>query len=262
MPIWDVDDLQYHSDTTKIGSSMLKTFLDERRRFERMFVSKTETFDSDALRTGRAFHIMVLTPELETEIVFVDSSKAKTSRHKDFKSFSETLPIGGIPLTKAEYEKVQAMRDAVHSHNIAGPLLSGGVFERGMWTTHEPTGLRIKAKPDHSAVSGEIHHIEDLKQTKAKTMQEFLFEMDKYLYKEQAAFYAHIYEEVVGVFPVFFFIAVSHTALGKVFVVQVKETILRGLPWQNMEQGLFDLAECYKTGDWSDTWEKEVFILG
>jgi hypothetical protein len=95
---------------------------------------------------GSAFHTLTLGEGRELAIL-----DAKSWRSNDAQEFlDEQRAAGKIALLAHEAERVRAMRDAVHRHPYAGPLLEPGRFSAEtavVW--HDPTaGVMCRAKYD------------------------------------------------------------------------------------------------------------------
>lgn len=262
MPVWNVSDLEYHSDRTKIGSSMLKKYRESPREYESLYVTCEQEEDSDAFRVGRALHIAVLQPELWKEQVAIDRSVAKTSKHRAFRKFAASLPPDVTPITSPEADDIEAWKRAVLEHELASKLLRGGRAETPRWEWHQKSGLHIKCKTDYEGIlTGGRYYFADLKTTKENSPADFRRAFDRYEYGHQGSLYAHIYEMDTGEWPTVFGIAISKTT-AKAWVYYINAQALQGRYWEETENTLVNLAESYHTGNWADEAENELFEMG
>lgn len=102
--------------------------------------------DTPRLGLGRATHTAVFEPDRFAldYAVFMGERRAG----KEWAAFCEQHPNQTI-LKLAEYETCLAMRDAVRSHPVAGPMLTPpGEAEKVLTWTDEATGLACKARLD------------------------------------------------------------------------------------------------------------------
>src|SRR3546814_21065830 len=68
----------------------------------------------------------------------------------------EAANAGKIILPADSYQTVLAVRDAVHRHPVAGPLLRGGKAEQSFYADDPETGALIKCRLDWMPDSGEF----------------------------------------------------------------------------------------------------------
>jgi hypothetical protein len=137
--------------------------------------------DTTSLKVGRATHTAVFEPDRFA----VDYAVFKGERRagKEWAAFCEAHPNETI-IKLDEYERCIAMRDAVRSHPVAGPLLAHGVAERAITWTDTATGLHCKARLDWLGLV-----LGDLKTTGEIERVRFGMNAARMGYHEQMAFY-------------------------------------------------------------------------
>jgi|GEM_PF-238205 len=102
--------------------------------------------DTTRLATGRAAHTAVFEPDrfpLDYAVYRGEKTRA-SNEYKEFAAANEGRTI----LKEDEYTRTIAIRDAVRSHPVAGPLLAEGEPEVSLVWTDPDTGLACKARPD------------------------------------------------------------------------------------------------------------------
>ena len=138
--------------------------------------------DTAAMRRGRATHTAVFEPDrFPLDYVVWEGDR----RGKAYTAFCEQHPHQTI-LKADEYATCLAMRDAVRSHPVAGPLLTPpGEAEKVLTWTDEETGLACKARLDWWRVG----LLADLKTTAEIDARRFAATVERMGYHGQAAFY-------------------------------------------------------------------------
>lgn len=94
---------------------------------------------------GKAFHSKVLGDGPEVVVVAADSWRSGEARAARDAAYE----AGKVPLLAAEAEVVDAMAAAVHAHDVAPHLFTGGAAEVSAFWTDETTGVKCKARFDY-----------------------------------------------------------------------------------------------------------------
>jgi hypothetical protein len=144
---------------------------------------KTQREDTIALGKGRAAHCLILTPDDFPIDFAVWRGEARRGRAwLDFEEANEGRTI----IKATEYAHCIGMRDALHAHPIAGPLLaSAGENEKVIQWTDEMTGVQCKARIDRVTE----HEIIDLKTMKDVSARAFGQVAARLGYHVQLGFY-------------------------------------------------------------------------
>lgn len=158
--------------------------LKEMRRSPRHYLHrlKNPKADTSRLALGRATHTAVFEPDrFMLDYVLWDGDR----RGKAYTAFCEQHPDQTI-LKVEEYETCLAMRDAVRSHPVAGPLLTPpGEAEKVITWTDAATGLACKGRIDWWRVG----LLCDLKTTATIDRRRFASTVFEMGYHGQGAFY-------------------------------------------------------------------------
>jgi hypothetical protein len=139
--------------------------------------------DTPAMALGRAVHTAVLEPD---EFPLRYTVWHASRRTNEYRAFMEAAEINGQEvLTPDEYAKCLAIRDAVESHAVAGPLLCGGDAEVTVTWTDAATGINCKGRADY--IRGV--QLVDLKTTRSLDPRDFQRTYHALGYYGQLAFY-------------------------------------------------------------------------
>ena len=128
--------------------------------------------------SGRKDELIERLREADPDAVFLD----------DLRAAYEAENAGREILSAVEIEQLEAMRDAVMSHQAARLLLTGapGVAELSAYWTDDDTGLLCRCRPDFWRADGVLV---DLKTTDDASPEGFARSIEKFRYHVQAPFY-------------------------------------------------------------------------
>jgi len=255
----------YHADEA-ISSTKIRTFIKcpALYKFEYLTDWLYKKPVSRCATIGSMAHIMLLEPDKFNEKYIVASEDIQDKRLKPWKEFSKKAKDGGKePLTHLEYVYLEAMRDAIISHPFANDIFKYGMPETSFFAEHKETGLMIKGRPDYlidlpdygltmvdyKTVSGSLefallnanaarsgyhiqaaHHIKAIKGATKKDVQTVLY----ILQMQEAPF-------LIRVAPL------------------DAESLQVG--HSQIDDAMFQLAECLKTDKWSGYDDLEPFAL-
>lgn len=213
------------------------------------------TPDTPAMARGRLVHCAALEPdELPLRYAVWDSGRKQGKAWAEFCSVNESREVVSV----AEYETACQIRDAVRSHPIAGPLLTGGMAEQTLTWTDPETHLSCKCRLDYISDKAVV----DLKTTGSVEAREFGKTVERYCYHGQAAFYMSGVEATCGyqVPPPFVFIAVESDPPHDVAVFTVSEDDL--FLGETIVQDLMRrVVECTATGQWPGRYSQAKPLL-
>jgi hypothetical protein len=153
--VWTVDNRTYHSDTTKVGSTMLKCILDSPAEFYARYVAKKPdgspllvTEPTPDMVLGSATHCLVLEPQ-KFDSLYCHRPPGIDGRTKDGKQKLAEFRLSALgkeDLTDEQWDKSHRMAEAVLASPLVKELMAGAIFERPIvW---EEFGILQKCKPD------------------------------------------------------------------------------------------------------------------
>lgn len=229
---------EYHGAKEWLGSTSLKT-LALKTPAHYKYESTHQVF-KDEFNIGTAAHSLILENDT-TNIVVLDFPNYLTKAAKEAKAAA--IADNKQPLLAKEWEQVQAMRDAVMDHAVAGPLFKGLVPERSFFW--EQDGMKFKVRPD--ALREDL--IVDLKTTVNADTNEFGKTAFSYGYFISAALYQQGVERVTGRKLPFVFVNVEKTAPYLVSVTELDDDAL-DFGRMMIERATRIYKECTKTDVW------------
>lgn len=256
----------YHS-RSEISRSQIVTFLESRRLYEATFVTKTVAAkeETNAMRIGTCSHLLALQPELFARTVveipadkLASDGSRKGNAWKDFEAQCDADGI--IPLKAEELAPVKGMANALMAR--AGRFIrhKDAKFEYEIAWTDPETGLDLRAMLDIVIPLADRVIVLDVKTTNDVSPHKFRHKIRDFGYWCQPPHYGAAVEAEFGVPCDFVFLAVESAPpyLCRQYELCPETRRDAGEKWR---QALFDLAECYRTGDWSDECEEEIVPL-
>lgn len=232
-----------------LSASGIKAFLDGPKQY----LAKTygpPSGPSREMELGTLVHTAVLEPE---DLMFCVWDGGRRSGKEWDRFAAAAADSDKDVLTLQEYHRVVGMRDAVRSHRVAQEYLSQpGHVEQPVFTAWDIDGMAtpIKIKPDKLAAECVV----DIKTTRDPSPDAFSMQIAKLRYWLQA----WLYMEVTGR-DRFVFVAVRSTAPYEVGVYDIHRGDPAFLLGEEVrERDLPRLVQCYRTGVWSDIWERQT----
>ena len=234
-----MSDADYHADPA-LSSTGAKRLLDCPARFR---WDTDHPVSKDAYEVGHAVHTLVL--GAGAPIVNVGPSlTAKAAKDKR----DQAIADGHTWLRTGDYDKAHAMRDAVLGHPLAAAVLTGGEAEVSVWATHDPTGVRMRARPDYLRPGLVV----DLKTT-ARTADPAGFGQvaGSLGYHISAAYYLRVLElaDLADDETRFLHVVVEKESPHLVSVVELDADSLAA-GWEQCEVALSRFADCTRSGVW------------
>ena len=215
----------------------------------RAWLADTEQHDTPALLFGRALHALVLEPALFARewARQPDFGDLRTKAGKERRDDWATSHRGVATVSADDWERLQAMRDAVMGHPIAGKLFTGGVSEStAIWTDHD-TGLLCKSRMDYYVAARGL--VIDLKSTEDASDDGFARSVAKYRYHVQHAHYASAFQTLGHELRAFLFAAVEKSPPYAVAVHCIDaDAEARGM--QLRSRDMATLNRCLQTDTW------------
>lgn len=199
---------EYHAAKDHLSASAMKRLKISPLHYK----EEAEQTETEALLFGSAYHCFILEPErFEKEyFIFDDSvicdiligegskSPRATNRYKDWAA-AQLMEIGDRQtISKADAEKLKAMKARLMKHHQVRMLLEGGRNEIGFTgeIETEAGAIKVKIKPDHLNDKKKI--IVDLKTCIDASLDGFTRHAADLDYHIQAAFYADLMELITG----------------------------------------------------------------
>lgn len=256
----DVSHDEYHADTTMIGCSMLKMFIESQRMYRDCYVTKRRPLPppTDALELGIWVHLALLEPIVWKRDYIFDlpprsDGEPWNMRKPSHRQERDELK-GERPkmLTPQQRSLVESMRDAVLENDDARVLINlPGEVERA-YRWEDASGLMLKSKPDKT-----INDVmPDVKTCIDASPEGFTRAAMRLGYHRTAAFRSDGHFARTGRKARYLFIAVSKKTLD----VAVHELTDAEVELGRTENRMYldRMARCYETGDWSPWWSRGV----
>lgn len=224
----DLDNDTYHGLTDWLSSTQLKAALPERYQ---------PGGSQAALTFGSLFHAVVLEPDTLTNVTVLDAAAIAGNNPKTGKPYdaphmtarykaavAEAEQDGLTVVTREDWDKAHAMRDAVVAHPEAGPLIyhDDAAYEESAFAIDD-NGVKHKARFD-CRIPGRIV---DLKSTAAKPGADSLTRtVIDYGYDVSAAHYLAVAELLDLDATAFTLVFVTKTAPYRVTVADLDDLLL------------------------------------
>jgi hypothetical protein len=245
----DMSNEEYHSHSA-ISRSVLWTFRDLPQKYWYQYLSGeyVRPKESEDFAIGNAVHTMILEPELFDEQFFV-TAKVNRATKVGKEAWSQALVNAGTRtiLNTEQYAKINAMYNAVMGHDRAKQLFTGGVAEKSIFWTHEPTGIEVKARPDYLNQSKGL--VVDLKTTASASPRDFQLSAFKYGYGMQSAMLFKALEAIGEPMQKMVFVCVEKTAPYCVGVYVLSDEFLEHSINQ-FEHLMIQFKECLDNDEW------------
>lgn len=251
----------YHS-RTEHSRGMLYDFHNRPRIFEGRYITRTIPQKS-ATRTmdlGTLVHAAILEPHRIDELyvtiptdVLASNGAVSTKAAKEFIANAEAS--GQIAIKAEQFGVISAMAESVNAA-CGGWIGKAAMIEQTITWNHPATGLACRCKPDWIRPTKNGTAIAfDLKTTGDISQHGFRGSVENFGYWLQDAHYCEGIELATGK-PVeaFYFVAVESEAPYACRVFQL-DTESRAAAKEARERLLEQLAECYRTGEFRDSFE-------
>ena len=201
------------NDTYHAANGYSKSSLDLINQSPALYVwSNNCPVDEDKMRTfdvGSAFHAMLLEPHKFDSEYFVGLDIPKRSNaEKAAHAEHEDANKGKILISSQDKKMLDLMVGSVNAHPMSAILKrENGVAEKSIFWRDPETSLVFKIRPDFVCKHGDHHTIIDVKSV--ANVNDFEKSVGDRRYHVQDAFYSWVYENAVGVEPLFAFCATS-----------------------------------------------------
>ena len=154
--------------------------------------------DTQSLLFGRAVHKYVLEKDdFFNEFAVAPLIDRRTKEGKAQWLLFQDQSVGKDIITQEDFEKIQAMYDALYATPFVAKLLSGEK-ELSFFTEDDRTGLIVKCRPDCLTEIGEANILIDYKSCTDASNEGFMKDAIKLNYDLQLGFYKDIVDEVLS----------------------------------------------------------------
>lgn len=214
--------------------------------------------DSDAFLIGKAFHALGLEEHTfrQRYVKLPDFGTMQSSRNRALRDdWIRDEGQDRIPLKESQWDRVHAMRDALHRHPAARKLMARGTPEVTATWRDPHTELMCKSRADWLYAEGEI--FVDLKSARDASPELWRREAALRRYHVQDTFYSRAFEENGLHISNFVFIVVEKEPPYATGVYQLDDTArLKGEQLYMRELEL--LRKCMETDNWPAYSDKVV----
>jgi hypothetical protein len=238
----DMDEATYRA-APAVSCSTLKRFADAPAKAH---VALPET---DSMRAGRLIHSAVMEAwSFDARYQRTDLDRRGTEAWQEEEAAA--LSTGRTLIKTAEYDKLAAIRDAVHAHPTARELLAPGLTtETAVFWDDPLTGARCRARMD--GIRRDMQLVLDVKTTGDASPREFARSAAKLRMHWQAAWYLDGIAAAPGGFrpEAFLFIAVERDAPHLIAVYELPTDAIDAGRRQ-IRAALHGYLECERRGEW------------
>ena len=179
----------YHSQKDYLSSSAIKTIAKK----SILHFLEQKPFKSDALTIGSAFHSFVLENHLFFNEFIVTpkiNRRTKAGKEEYAKSQAHALATGKLSINQLDYNMIQTMSEKIFEDKTCKELLSNGEAEMSFYRENF-IDIKARVRPDYYK---EGEYIVDLKSCQDASPRAFKYDVFKYGWHIQAAFYMDVLE--------------------------------------------------------------------
>ena len=232
---------QYHK-SPGISSSGLVKFIQYSPAHYKAYLTEPRE-QTDAMALGSAIHMAILEPNLfeSTYVCKPQDMSFATKEGKEWKSKNAGKSI----LAFDKFETCLRIRDKFNKSPILKAYVSGGEAESSWFWEDPQTGLVCKCRPDY--LIGNT--ILDIKTTEDCRPNHFQYQIRKYRYDVQSAFYVRGMEKCLGSKVNFLHVVVEKNAPFEVSVYQLDEASIERASL-DVHNALFQMKECMDKNEW------------
>lgn len=252
--LYTMSDEEYFALPYPSNSKLLK-LRDSPKHLRHDLDTPTET--TPAMKFGQAFHMAVLFPKLffETYGILPEGD----GRTKEVKEAKEKVisQFGNNVISMSDYDKISCMKEELSKHPKANALLSSVSHdnrERVIIWTHQPTGLKCKAKIDGIS---EHNLAIDIKTTNDASLKEFMRSLHTYGYHRQASYYLQGLNALGIMAKSFIFIAIEKEPPYGIGLYNIDHESLAIGHAENLN-ALYLWKECEEKQQWLDYNEGKI----
>jgi hypothetical protein len=236
---FDLPETDYHGHQGSLSVTGAKTLL----RAPALYKWQREhPVHKDVFDFGKAAHQRVLGVGAQVTRLDFDSWRTKAAQE----ARDAERAAGRVPLLGADFERVQAMADALREHTLAAQLLGAGEPEVSAFCADEPTGVMRRSRFDWIEPT---RILVDYKTTVCSEPSAFARSAATFGYHMQAAWYLDIADDLDLEPRGFLFIAQEKEAPYLVSVVELTADALEVGRARN-RRALQMYRDCSESGIW------------
>lgn len=215
------------------------------------------TITTPAMRFGQAFHCAILLPDIYKETWgFLPDIDGRTTEGKKVKA-EVMAKYGKNVLSLDEHLTIEEMKITLEEHPKAKALLASLIptkKEQVIIWTHQPTGLKCKAKIDGIS---EHNLAIDIKTTNDASLKEFMRSLHTYGYHRQASYYLQGLNALGIMAKSFIFIAIEKEPPYGIGLYNIDHESLAIGHAENLN-ALYLWKECEEKQQWLDYNEGKI----
>jgi hypothetical protein len=240
----------YHADRTTISSSGLRALLTPGCPAQFKYDWDNPPAPKKEFDFGHIAHKLVLGEGSQVEEIDYPDWRTLDAREQRDAAYAE----GRIPILSKDYERAEAMAEAVRRHPIAGSLFAPGTGrpELSIYWTDRETGVRCRVRPDWLKELPGLALAVDYKTCRDASPEAVSRAIRDHSYHQQDALYTDgIWAALDPADVRFVFVFQSKTAP---YLVTVRELAQqdRDIGRARNQRALRLYADCEQTGIWPD----------
>ena len=212
-----------------------------------LFYKRQKTKQTPAMLLGSATHTAILEPEKFSQeyIIFPKIDKRSKQGKEDWSRW-QAENQGKSALDQDDYDRIQAMRDSVMAHPIAGEIFDyPGQAETSIYVEHEYTGGLCKVRPDK--IQEDI--LVDLKTTMDASPDGFSKSCFNFDYHIQAGMYLKVCNQAGLNVKTFLFVTVENKEPYSVAVYTASRDMIE-FGEQRFHEGMAVYHDCRTSMTW------------
>lgn len=155
---------------------------------------------------------------------------------------------GRMVLTKAQFDTMQAMAEAVSKHELAGALLTAGTPEMTLAAVDPETGCWLRARPDNLPFNMEI--IPDIKTAADASIDVYERAATRFGYFMSAAHYLDVIDLIYGEAKRSFVLITIEKEPPYLVTIDQLDSVDIDMARLRNRAALNKFADCLKTGNW------------
>jgi len=264
---WEASNADYHA-SPGVSNSRASIYNDDPALFEAYFVSKRweKPPPTKDQQRGTDLHLVVLPPgQLSDLMIEIPEDALNAAGHRKGKAWLEFQAEhkGKILLKPEEIIPFSEVIDNIALHPMADRYINGdGYSEYNIRWTDEETGLNLRARLDRLCLDSEgaPEVIAELKSAKSIHPKNFSYDLIKWGYHRQGAFYREAVYQLTGMRIPFVFIAARKSPPYSVDCFELDEAFLNAGE-DELRTILRRIAKSYETGDWTKPGHGTVRLL-
>lgn len=262
----DISDDDYHAHDA-VSKSKLNDFIESSQVFFHRHIEGTMPFkgSTQEMAIGSVVHAVLLEGKAIDDIISVypdsvlKSDGAINSRGSEYKAWAQEN-AGKHWFKQADVTSVLDCVKAVQQSELAELVEAATHRERAVFWTDSATGLDCRCKPDFFLEMSDHVVCYDLKISPHISPKEFLRQVKQFRYWLQDAHYSAGVSELYGKPTQFRFWVVEPVKPWRIKCYWLDAISSRVTSHERWASSMKSLADCYRSGDWSDKWDGNIVM--